>query len=227
MSLWIISDLHLSFSQPKPMEIFGDNWTLHYEKIKASWLAKVKEEDTVILPGDTSWALHFRDALLDLNWIEALPGKKLILRGNHDYWWSTLTKMRPHFKTIDFIQNNSFVVEGVGIVGTRGWTSPTDHDATPDDKRIFERELLRLKLSLDSLPKGCQRILAIVHFPPFDEGGKPTEIYDVLEGYPVEALYYGHIHTGFDSCDSRIINNIPTHCTSCDFLDFQLQLLSI
>lgn len=227
MSLWIISDLHLSFSQSKPMEIFGENWLKHYEKIKASWLSLVKEEDTVILPGDTSWALQFNAALEDLQWIESLPGRKLILRGNHDYWWSTLTKMRKQVKTIDFIQNNHFMVGDVGIVGTRGWNSPTDHDATEDDVRIFERELVRLKLSLDSLPKTCTRIIVVVHYPPFDENGRPNAIFKVLEPYPVEALYYGHIHTAFDAFGPRTVNDIPTVCTSCDYLDFQLLKIDI
>lgn len=222
MALWIISDLHLSFSQEKPMEIFGEHWTNHYDKIKASWISSVAQEDTVIIPGDISWALHFRDALVDLEWIDALPGKKLLLRGNHDYWWTTLTKMRKHFKTIDFIQNNSYLVDGVGIVGTRGWISPSDRDATEDDKRIFQRELMRLQLSLDSLPKDCQSIVCVVHYPPFDEGGRANGVLKVLEPYPVKGLYYGHIHTVFDACNPRVLSGIPINCTSSDYLNFKL-----
>ena len=126
MSIYVIADLHLSFTQNKPMNIFGDNWTNHEEKIKQDWLEKVKPNDTVILPGDFSWATYLEDTKLDFEYLHNLPGKKILLKGNHDYWWTTLTSMRKfisdnNFENIDFLYNNSYLVEDKIIVGTRGW----------------------------------------------------------------------------------------------------------
>ena len=127
MSIYIIADLHLSFNEPKPMNIFGENWENHEEKIKKDWLEKVKEDDTVILPGDFSWAMHLKDTLKDFEFLNNLPGRKILLKGNHDYWWTTVTNMQNflnenNIKDIDFLHNNSFEIEDKIICGTRGWT---------------------------------------------------------------------------------------------------------
>ena len=126
MSIWAIGDLHLSFGTNKPMDIFGENWGNHWKKIKADWLNKVKENDLVILPGDFSWAMYLKDTFEDFDFINKLPGKKLLLKGNHDYWWTTLKSMRKYleennFSNIDFLYNNSYLFEDKIIVGTRGW----------------------------------------------------------------------------------------------------------
>ena len=144
MSIWVIADLHLSFGTDKPMDIFGDNWDNHAEKIKNDWIEKVKPEDTVILPGDFSWATYIEDAKLDFEYLNNLPGKKILLKGNHDYWWTTLTKMREfvkenNFENIDFLYNNSYLVEDKIIVGTRGWAfNETDESKKMDEASTAE-----------------------------------------------------------------------------------------
>lgn len=146
MSIFVIADLHLSFKNPKPMNIFGDNWENHEQKIKEDWVAKVKEEDLVVLPGDFSWAMNLEDAYLDFQYLNELPGKKILLKGNHDYWWTTLTKMKNylkenHFDTIDFLYNNSFLYEDTILTGTRGWSL---HDLEGEAK-ILNRELRKTR----------------------------------------------------------------------------------
>ena len=152
MSIYVIGDLHLSFKNPKPMNIFGDNWDNHEEKIKQDWLSKVKEEDTVVLAGDFSWAMKIEDALEDFQYINELPGKKILLKGNHDYWWTTVTSMRKflsehNLKNIDFLYNNSFEVEDKLLCGTRGWSLSIE--GTVEDKKIIDREVGRLNLSIN------------------------------------------------------------------------------
>ena len=150
MSIYVIADLHLSFKEPKPMHIFGNNWTDHPEKIRKNWLEKVKEEDLVVLPGDFSWAMHLEDTYEDFKYLNSLPGKKLLLKGNHDYWWTTLKKMREflkknNFSNIDFIYNNSYMYENTILTGTRGW-AVLDSD---NSKKMIKREDIRLKLAIE------------------------------------------------------------------------------
>ena len=149
MAIYTIADLHLSFLKEKPMDIFGDNWENHAEKIKKNWIKKVKPEDTVILPGDFSWAMYLEDTALDFAYLNELPGTKILLKGNHDYWWSTLHKMeefleQQKFKNIYFLYNNSYLVEDKIIVGTRGWNILD----TENDKKMIKRENARLELSI-------------------------------------------------------------------------------
>ena len=151
MAIYTIGDLHLSFNENKPMSIFGDNWKGHEEKIKKDWIQKVKETDLVILPGDFSWSTYLNDTKEDFEYLNSLPGKKLLLKGNHDYWWTTITSMRNFLKenkfdNIDFIHNNSYEFENCIIVGTRGWNQSEDIE----DKKILKREALRLELSIQS-----------------------------------------------------------------------------
>ena len=147
MAIFVIADLHLSFNQDKPMDIFGENWIGHEKKIEKDWIKKVKENDLVILPGDFSWETYLEDTRLDFEFLNKLPGKKLLLKGNHDYWWSTITSMRKflnenNFENIDFLYNNSYEYENKIICGTRGW-SITDAEM---DKKLINRELMRLEL---------------------------------------------------------------------------------
>ncbi len=182
MAIYTIGDLHLSFSTDKPMDIFGEAWMNHTDKIKADWLAKVSEEDTVIIPGDISWASSLEDGLVDLAWLEELPGKKLLLRGNHDYWWVTLAKMRKLVKSIDFIQNNSYEVEDKIICGARGWLCPNDTSFTESDEKIYTREITRLKLSLDSVgdTKG-KEIIVFMHYPPYNDKRHPSGFTELIK----------------------------------------------
>ena len=163
MSIYTIGDLHLSFENPKPMDIFGENWNNHEEKIKQDWLKKVKPEDTVIHPGDFSWAMHLEDTVKDFEFLQKLPGKKIMLKGNHEYWWTTITNMKNflvdnNFHDIDFLQNNSFEVEDKVIAGTRGWT--LINEETENSKKIINREAIRLELSIkDGLEKNKEIIV--------------------------------------------------------------------
>ena len=149
MSIYAISDLHLSFGDNKPMDIFGVNWENHAEKIRENWVKKVKEDDLVLLPGDFSWAMYLKDTYKDFEFLNSLPGKKLLLKGNHDYWWTTIKKMREYlvenkFENIDFVYNNSYEYKDKIIVGTRGWQD----GKTAEDRRLIKRENFRLELSL-------------------------------------------------------------------------------
>ena len=170
MSIYVIADLHLSFEKEKPMSIFGDNWENHANKIKNNWKNKVTNNDYVILPGDFSWAMHLKETYKDFQYLNELPGKKILLKGNHDYWWTTLKNMREfvkenNFENIDFLYNNSYLVEDKIIVGTRGWNILD----TDNSKKMIKRECNRLELSLkDGIEKyGNQReIIAFMHYPP-------------------------------------------------------------
>lgn len=149
MSIYVIGDLHLSFNEDKPMSIFGENWEGHEEKIKKDWLEKVKPDDIVVLPGDFSWSTYLNDTYEDFSYLNKLPGKKILLKGNHDYWWTTITSMKNYlrennFQNIDFLYNNSYEYENLILVGTRGW-SLTEED---EDKKLLKREALRLELSI-------------------------------------------------------------------------------
>lgn len=150
MSIYTIGDLHLSFSQNKPMNVFGDNWNGHADKIRKNWIDKVKEEDYVILPGDFSWAMYLKDTYKDFEYLEKLPGNKILLKGNHDYWWGGISKMDEYlkennFSNINFLYNNAYLIENVLIVGTRGWNL-TDSE---ENEKMLNRECIRLKLSID------------------------------------------------------------------------------
>ncbi|MFA6308810.1 MAG: metallophosphoesterase [Clostridia bacterium] len=158
MSIYAIGDLHLAQSIDKPMDIFGVKWLNYMEQIKESWGKKITDADTVIIPGDISWATYLEEAVLDFKFIDLLPGRKIILKGNHDYWWTTMTKLESflkenNFNTLEFLQNNSFEIENNYLCGTRGWKCPGDDDFSDEDKKIYERELQRLELSLKSIEK--------------------------------------------------------------------------
>lgn len=231
MSIWVIADLHLSFQTDKPMDIFGNNWDNHAEKIKKDWLEKVKPEDTVILPGDFSWATYIEDAKLDFEYLNNLPGKKILLKGNHDYWWTTLTKMREfvkenNFENIDFLYNNSYLVEDKIIVGTRGWA----FNETDESKKMINRENERLKLSIKSGIETYgydKEILAFIHYPPIVskniEDSKYLEFYNTLNENGIKECYYGHLHGNShkDAIEGEV-GGINFHLISADYLNFKL-----
>ncbi|MCT4596004.1 MAG: metallophosphoesterase [Anaeromicrobium sp.] len=220
MSLYAIGDLHLSFSTEKPMDIFGENWIDHHIKIEENWKSKITNEDTVLIPGDISWAMSLEDAKVDLEWIDKLPGKKILLRGNHDYWWTSLKKMNSLFENMVFLQNNHVEYEDYAICGTRGWICPNDNKFTDHDQKVYDRELHRLKLSLDSTKK--DKILVMTHYPPTNDKLQESAFTKIYEEYNVEKVIYGHLHgkhsynTGFKGCR----NNVEYLLTSCDYLDF-------
>lgn len=232
MSIYVIADLHLSFNQSKPMNIFGDNWNNHEEKIKKNWLKKVKSEDTVILPGDFSWATYLEDTKLDFNYLNELPGKKILLKGNHDYWWTTLKSMRNflkenEFENIDFLYNNSYLVEDKLLVGTRGWALQENEES----KKMINRENERLKLSLEDAIKNYgteKEIIVFMHYPPINSknilDNTYLDFFKTMKKYNVKACYYGHLHSNsHKDAIEGIIQGINFNLISADYLDFDLK----
>ncbi|MGB4438911.1 MAG: metallophosphoesterase, partial [Sedimentibacter sp.] len=178
MKILAIADLHFDFKKEKPMNVFGDNWINHEEKIIRNWKTNVGEDDLVLIPGDISWAANLEDAMGDLLRIEELPGTKIIGKGNHDYWWATSNKLdKLNLKTIKFLKNNSYEYEGTAICGTRGWDTMEEHSEDESNKKIFLREMNRLKISLDAAKKSKNPIIVMLHYPPFDSDGLPNEFF--------------------------------------------------
>ncbi|WP_459128716.1 metallophosphoesterase [Guggenheimella bovis] len=226
MRVFVISDLHLGFGTDKPMNIFGDHWLNHHKKVKTDWLQKVSQEDIVIVGGDISWAMRLEEALVDLEWIDALPGKKIFIKGNHDYWWQSLQKLETEYPNIHFMQNNAYIKDGLAITGTRGWILPGSEEFTIDDERIFEREKLRLERSLiiaHSNPE-VEHIITALHYPPLLKGMESSDFTDILERYNVKDVTYGHLH-GKENWHSGVRgkhHDINYYLTSADSTDFKL-----
>ncbi len=230
MAIYAIADLHLSYAQPKPMNIFGENWTNHEEKIKTNWKNTVKPDDTVILPGDFSWATYLEDAYKDFEYLNSLPGKKILLKGNHDYWWTTITNMKKylqekHFENIDFLYNNSYLVENKILVGTRGWNLLENND-----KKMLNREKIRLELSIeDGIKKYGEEkeIIVFMHYPPITLSCLNQKInmdfIDIMQKYNISRCYYGHLHgqSHKDAVEGNI-NGIELKLISADYLNFNL-----
>ena len=230
MSIYTIGDLHLSFHENKPMSIFGNNWEGHEEKVKKNWIENVEENDLVVLPGDFSWSTYLKDTYEDFSYLNELPGKKLLLKGNHDYWWTTLTSMRNflnenNFKNIDFIYNNSYEFENYAITGTRGWVITEQ----PDDKRLLNRELARLELSLKEANSKYEEkeIIVFMHYPPITynniSNNEPSDFVKLMMKYNVKKCYYGHLHSVSikEAVEGKYFG-IKFKLVSADGLDFKL-----
>lgn len=226
MSIYAIGDLHLSGKPPaKPMEIFGEHWCNHKEKIKANWLANIHPQDTVIICGDTSWALQLEEAQPDLDWIAQLPGQKILLRGNHDYWWTSLKKMQTFTNNnFSFLQNNCFIAENTAICGTRGWLLPSAENFTENDDKIYQRESMRLELSLRAAKNtAAEKIIAVFHYPPLFTAEEHNLFTDLLEKYQVTHCIYAHIHGEHNTFTFEgLRNGINYKLVSCDTQKFQL-----
>ena len=231
MAIYTIADLHLSFNTNKPMDIFGQNWQNYEEKIKQDWLSKVKQDDLVILPGDFSWAMYLDETKKDFEFINNLPGKKILLKGNHDYWWTTVTSMRKYiknnnFENIDFLYNNSYQYGNYILVGTRGWSQTEDEE----DKKIVRREALRLELSITEGIKqfGAEKeILVFMHYPPITQSNvkqnETNEFIKIMQKYNIKKCYYGHLHgTSIKDAVEGEYFGINFKLVSCDSLDFKL-----
>lgn len=221
--VYAIGDLHLSLSVPnKAMDVFGAHWRGHTERIREAWQDTVAPDDLVLVPGDISWAMYLEDAKADLGFIGTLNGKKLLLRGNHDYWWQSVTKVRAALpEGMYALQNDVFRFGDLFLAGTRGWTVPeSSHFKESADRKLFERELIRLDLSLSRVPQGADCI-GMLHYPPFSETGAPSAFADRFEAAGVTDVVYGHLHgashrSGF--CGEY--GGVRYHLTSADFLDF-------
>ena len=223
MALYSIGDLHLSLSADKPMDIFGGNWIGYLEKLKEG-LSVIRPEDTTVLLGDLSWALDLKDAVADFAFINEIPGRKIILKGNHDYWWNTATKFYKFCQENGFseqliLNNNHYEYDGYAICGTRGWFFEEDHGSEHDEK-VFKRELHRLEASLKSagdLPK-----LVFLHYPPKYKGYECKEILQLLEQYEVRRCFYGHLHGPSHALAMEgIWDGVDFKLVAADKLDFQ------
>lgn len=221
--IFAIGDLHLDYSNEKPMDIFGENWIDHEEKIFNSWREKVGDDDIVLLPGDISWALKLEEAYNDLMRIDELPGQKIITKGNHDYWWQGPKKMgNLDLKTIKFIQNDCYIYNNIGIGGSRGWISEDMDNFDSQDRKVFNRELNRLELSLSGIKDNVEMKIAMIHYPPFNMDLKPNKFVDIMIKYNVDICIYGHLHSeGHRLVVEDKIDGIQFYCVSSDYLDFR------
>lgn len=225
MSIFAIGDLHLPGSNDKAMDVFGDHWDRHFETIRANWRSLVTAEDIVLIPGDISWAMQLQDALFDLRSIGSLTGRKVLIRGNHDYWWSSIAKVRSSLpEGMYALQNDALVLEDTVFCGTRGWIFPTaQNPLAEEDQKIFQRELMRLEMSLEAGKRIAEgkRLIVLMHFPPVMADGEGTAFSRLLERYDVKSVAYGHLHgvgikNGF--CGWR--NGVRYQLSSCDALGF-------
>jgi len=233
MSIFAMGDLHLSTNQKtnKSMEVFGKRWQGYMDKIKKNWEAVVSENDTVIIPGDISWALTLEEAEQDLCFLDSLPGKKIIGKGNHDYWWSTVTKMKAFFEehsitTIDFLYNNAFETPEAIIAGTRGWyvEEKLQVTETADYEKIVARENQRLEISLRQAQRlrgdSDKPILVYFHFPPVFKSFRCDEFIETMKKYGIQKCYFGHIHSNYLIPRSVECDGILMTIISADYLDF-------
>ena len=249
MAIYTIGDLHLSFHESKPMDIFGENWKGHEQKIKKDWIEKVTEKDLVILPGDFSWSTYLKDTYEDFSYLHSLPGKKLLLKGNHDYWWTTLKSMREFvkengFDDVDFLYNTAYEFENYIFAGTRGWSQSQEED----NEKMIQREQLRLELSLKEasklLNKDClgeerganaKEIIVFMHYPPITNSQiqectkMDKEICEVntfvklMKEYNIKRCYYGHLHgISIKEAVEGEYDGIEFKLVSADGLDFKL-----
>ena len=225
MAVYAIADLHLPASV-KPMDVFGPHWTNHFQRIREDWLARVKGDDLVLLPGDLSWAMRLEEAREDLDSISALPGTKLLLRGNHDYWWSSIGRVRRALgENTMALQNDSVLIGGRLYAGTCGWTLPGEGQSE-DDARIYNRERLRLEMSLrHARGRDAEApITVMMHYPPLTD--EQAGFSDLLEAWGVTDCVYGHLHgAAIHGAVRGVRGGVCYHQVSCDGLDFKLYRL--
>lgn len=239
MNIFALSDLHLSLNRPfdpadpslyegtKPMGIFGDRWQDHIYRIYREWNSLVGAEDLVLIAGDISWAMTLEEARFDLDFIGSLPGRKIMIRGNHDYWWHSVKKIREQLPpNIEIIQNDAVLLEDIAICGTRLWTLPTSPDFKANDDAIYRRELIRAELSLKAA-RGLP-VIFMSHFMPLGEKGEPNEVSELFEKYHVKRAIYGHLH---DKSHAIAVqgerHGVIYSLTSADFLECRPQRIEI
>lgn len=225
MSVYAIADTHLSFGTDKPMDSFP-GWNDYVSRLNKNWNKLVTDEDTVIIAGDISWAMNFEELLADFKFIDSLNGTKIIIKGNHDYWWNTVSKMNKFlednsFNTIKFLFNNSYEVEGVSICGSRGWFFDSNEE---HDEKVLNREIGRIKTSLDSAE--CEDKIVFLHYPPITTETKCEGIMELLKDYRIERCYYGHLHgAAAKFAIDDTVDGIKFKLISCDKLGFMPLLI--
>lgn len=244
MAVWAIADLHLSFGVPnKQMDIFGPLWVGYTDKIAQVWHQLIQPEDLVLIAGDISWATQLEEALPDLQWIDSLPGTKVMIKGNHDYWWHSLAKIKKQLpSSCHVIQNDSFTWQDVTIAGTRLWDVPglnfqsiidfkdqkvakvlTQAENLPDQEKIYKRELNRLETSLKTMNSSASKRVVMTHYPPIGPNLEETDVSRLLEKYGVDTCVFGHLHNV--KPDLHLFgtkNHVRYFLTACDYLpDFR------
>lgn len=227
MKIFAISDLHLSVNNPKPMDIFGPTWENYVDKIFEDWKNRVSQDDIVLMAGDFSWAMKLEETDKDFALLENLPGKKVLIRGNHDYWWKSISAVRNVLpKNFYAIQNDAIKFDDFIICGTRLWNLPdANKPLSAEDDKIYKRELLRLEMTLQSAQKlqtNQEKIICMLHYPPYTFKEEDNEVTTLLEKYGVYAVVYGHIHA---YCKQNLIlnkNGIKYYLSSCDIVENKL-----
>lgn len=234
MRIFALGDPHLSFNEAgesyKPMGIFGTHWLDHHEKIKDNWEKVVKPSDVVLVPGDVSWALKLEEARYDLEFLGRLPGRKILVKGNHDLWWQGISKVRALLSQgMEALQNDHILLpNNIAICGTRGWTCPGEKYFSPDDNKIYERELGRLRLSLESIKEPVEKILVMLHYPPTNGRHEESGFIELLSEYGVKHCIYAHLHS--DSIKGALLEEkwgIRFYLVSADAIDFTPILIDL
>lgn len=231
MAIFAIADTHLGLEVDKPMDIFGSQWQDHEKYLAENWKNTVQDNDTVVIPGDISWAMHLEEARADLSFLDQLPGRKILIRGNHDYWWSSIAKLekfcaQENLTSLAFLRNNAFLIEPDTVIcGTRGWILPDDPDFAEADEKVYRRELGRLELSLQCAVKlggkEC-RLIVCLHYPPYNRERKHSAFTDILGAYHVEHCVYGHIHGELtDPARGIVIEGVRYSLVASDALGFK------
>lgn len=221
MAIFVIGDLHLSLGAQKPMDVFP-GWQGYLARLEANWRALIAPGDTVVLAGDTSWAMKLEDTAADFAFLQSLPGKKLLIKGNHDYWWNSAAKMRAFFArqgfdSLDILHNNSYEAEGLALCGTRSWMLDA---ADPQDEKVRAREQGRLRASLAAAAPGCER-LAFLHYPPLGPGGTAAGVVALLKEYGVRRCFYGHLHgASIRAARQGLVDGVEYRLVSADGLGF-------
>lgn len=226
MNIYAIGDLHLGFSCNKPMHIFGECWKDHVLQIETYWKQEISSDDIILIPGDISWALRYEEAEKDLAWLNGLPGHKICIRGNHDYWWDRPGKLNQRYSHITFLQNDAYLIGKLGICGTRGWECFSKEENACEDlekQRMITREILRLKLSLNqALKKGAEEIWVMLHYPPTSMSETESIFTELMQAYPVTKVIYGHLHdkVSWEIALQGNHDNIYYALVSADYLGF-------
>jgi len=231
MALYAIGDLHLSLGVDKPMDIFGGAWDGYEQKLRQNLTQTLQEGDTLVIAGDMSWGINLREALQDFRFLAQLPCQVLLVKGNHDLWWETASKMNRfleenELKNIAFLHNNCHMMGKTALCGTRGWF---DDGTTPHSAKMVNREVQRLKLSLEAAAAaGAERIICFIHYPPKTRTAVCEPILELLEQYPVEACYYGHLHgPSIRQAFENVHNGVKYRLISADSVNFQPILIEL
>ncbi len=225
MALYVIADLHLPLGIDKPMDIFGSRWDNYVERLKQNWQSTVKKDDVTMIVGDISWATYLDEAKKDFEFLHSLNGKKIISKGNHDYWWTTMNKMQKFtkengFDSIEFLQNNHYMYHNTALCGTRGWKHPQWDNFNDEDKKLFERECIRLELSLQKIGE-CDEIFVFSHYPPISAQKEDNKFRQIMKEYGVSKCFYGHLHHASQlNAVNEVVNGVEYKLIAADYLEF-------